>query len=94
MLRPWSASFTTKKKRGSDILTVNEQLVSVEAPAAMTLGVVAVLIVRHISEWRTERATNHMDGVRACDTSRGRHTQKSQRSRTAQTCQFVAECGM
>ena len=42
-----------------------------------------VLSVRRISEWRTERAAHHMDGIRACDTSRDRHTQTSERSRTA-----------
>ena len=61
-------------------LTVNEQLMSREAPAPMTLGVVQA----YISEWRTERATHYMDGVRVCDTSRDRHAQTSERSRTAQ----------
>ena len=44
----------------------------------------SVLSERHISEWRTERATHYMDRVRACDTSRDRHAQTSERSRTAQ----------
>ena len=59
----------------------------------MTLGVVVVLSVRHISEWRTERAAHHMDGIRACDTSRGRHTETSWRSKTGSlrnvVCEFV-----
>ena len=43
-----------------------------------------VISVRLITEWRIERVAHHMDGVRACDTSRGRHTETSEQSRTAQ----------
>ena len=51
-----------------------------------------VLSVRHISEWRTEHATHHMDGVRSCDTSQYRHTETSKRSRTARS--VTVHCGM
>ena len=52
----------------------------------------SVLSERHISEWRTERATHYMDDVRACDTTRDRHAQTSERSRTAQAWQIIAAC--
>ena len=52
----------------------------------------SVLRERHISEWRTERATHYMDGEWACDTSRDRHTQTSERSRAAQAWQIIAAC--
>ena len=46
-----------------------------------------VLSMRQISEWHTERAAHHMDGVRACDTSRDRHTETSKLSTT---CKHVS----